>query len=90
MAEAQSNHRMALEKSVIDSDNRRSELGQKYAFLIVVVAFGVAGWLGSQGKELAAGLIGAGDILALVSVFIYGRRQKAKERAEARQQSPSS
>ncbi|KKW32764.1 MAG: hypothetical protein UY77_C0014G0004 [Candidatus Uhrbacteria bacterium GW2011_GWA2_53_10] len=89
MAEAQSTHRMTLEKSVVDSDNRRSERGQLCAFTIAVLAFGIAGWLGSQGKELAAGIIGGGDLIALVSVFIYGRRQKGKERAEARQQSPS-
>jgi len=88
MAEEQSAHRMFLEKAVINSDIKKSEVGQKFAFIIAVGGLVVALVLGLLDKTLAAGLIGGLDIASLAGLFIYGRQQKAKEREHARQQSP--
>jgi len=88
MAEQQAIHRRTLEKSVIDSDVKKSERGQLFAFVIAITGLILYGWLGLNGQELAAGLIGGGEVVSLAGLFIYGRHQKAKERERAKEQSP--
>ncbi|MBI2473281.1 hypothetical protein HYV70_01875 [Candidatus Uhrbacteria bacterium] len=83
MAEQQATHRRTLEKSVIDSDVKKSERGPLFAFMIAVIGLFLSGCLGLRGQELAAGLIGGGEVVSLAGLFIYGRHQKAKERERA-------
>ncbi len=43
--------------------------------LIVALAFlGVSGWLISDGHELAGSILGTVDLVALVTVFVIGRK----------------
>src|SRR3990167_1317930 len=60
MGEQQSKHRMELEKDVIESDIKKSEQGQKYAFRIAILGLVIAAWLGSSGYEVASAAIGGG------------------------------
>ena len=56
------------------ADNRR---GQIFGFLVALAAFGTAGWLGYLGHETAAAIVGGGTVVALVTVFVTGRRHRS-------------
>ena len=85
MAEKQSAHRIELEHSVVASDIRKSERGQRFGFCIALFGLVCAFILGLVGRELVAGVIGGGTLVSLASVFVYGRRQKEKEREKMRE-----
>ncbi len=83
MAEQQVIHRHVLEKKVIDSDIRNSQLGLRYGLIIGLVAI-LGGILCIVlGKEISGSIIGGTGVTGLVSVFVYGSSQRRKER-EAR------
>ncbi|MFA4845959.1 MAG: DUF2335 domain-containing protein [Patescibacteria group bacterium] len=88
MAEKQATHRIQLESLVIASDVRKSERGQNFGFCIAVFGLVCAFILGLVGREIVAGVIGGGTLVSLASVFVYGRRQKEKERQKMREGSP--
>jgi uncharacterized membrane protein len=74
--EQQLNHRIKLENKSVDRSYNQSSTGQWMAF-ILALAFGLVAWhLAISGKENAAMVIGAFDIVALVAVFITGRVTK--------------
>ena len=56
------------------ADNKR---GQIFGFLVAIAAFGTASWLGSLGHETAAAIVGGGTVVALVTVFVTGRRHRS-------------
>lgn len=80
MAENQASHRQKLEAKVIDSDIKNSLWGLIFAFII-----GLGGVIGgfyliSIGKAIEGSLYGGGTMVALTGVFIYGSKQRQKER----------
>lgn len=85
MAEQQSKHRMELEKKVIESDIQKSNLGQRFAFVIVVLGLLIAAYLGVNGHEVAAAAIGGGGLVSLAGIFISSRIEKKQERERARE-----
>ncbi|MBI4257013.1 DUF2335 domain-containing protein [Candidatus Uhrbacteria bacterium] len=87
MAEKQAAHRILLEHSVILSDIKKSERGQRFGFCIAVFGLVCAFALGLIGREIVAGIIGGGTLVSLASVFVYGRRQKEMERKKMRESS---
>ena len=83
MAERQAQHRQNIENKVIDSDIGNSRLGLHYGLII-----GLAAVIGGticilSGHEIAGSIIGGTGLTGLVGVFVYGSRQRRKER-EAR------
>jgi hypothetical protein len=55
--------------------------GGLWSGLIVCLAFlGVAGYLVALGHDIAGTFIGTVDLIALVSIFVYGRQSQEKER----------
>jgi uncharacterized membrane protein len=85
MSESQSEHRKGLEKSVITSDISRANKGLIFGFIV-----GLVGLLGSVfligiGKGAYGVAIGAIDLVALVSVFVYGSQSRKKEREQRRE-----
>jgi uncharacterized membrane protein len=80
MAESQSNHRQDLESKVVEADIKSARTGLHYGLIIglVAIAGGVACTL--LGHELGGGIIGGTGITGLVGVFVYGSRQRRKER----------
>ncbi len=74
MAENQSQHRLSLEKDVINKEQNQSSLGQIFGF-IIAVAFGAAAFtLAITGHEISGTIIGTVDLVALVSVFVLGKK----------------
>jgi len=78
--ERQTEHRMALEKKVIDRDIRRADwgLGAGFAFGLVVFA-GALGLILTGHESVGVGTIIA-DFLTYGGAFLYGDIQRRRER----------
>lgn len=79
MAEAQSAHRIELESIVIKGDDKRANWGLATGFTIGIVMIVLSFILVLFGHDVAGTIMGTTDLTALVGLFIYGRRAKAKE-----------
>jgi len=82
MAEEQARHRQHLEKVAVEGGNSRSWWGLALGFVISLVVLGLSAGAIYTGHD-AAGAAGMGvDVVALASVFVYGRREQRRERVE--------
>jgi uncharacterized membrane protein len=86
MAENQAKHRQALEKAVIESDIRDSRTGLIFGFIIGLVAIISGAICIISGYSIAGGLLGGSAVPALTGVFVYGSRQRRKERESKQKQ----
>lgn len=85
MAEEQAKHRQGLEKVVIESDIKDSKTGLYFGFIIGLVAI-ISGTICIvYGHSIAGGVLGGSAVPGLTAVFVYGSRQRRRER-EAKQQ----
>lgn len=82
MAEEQSAHRKELERKVIESDISRSKWGQILGFAIAIVGLAVSALVAIYGNAVAGSIIGVGTLASLVGVFMYGSKNRSKEREE--------
>ena len=80
--ETQSNHRMSLEKAVIEGDNKRANWGLVSATLISLAVLGVSGVLAMHDHETVAAVLAGVDMAALAGVFVYGTNSRKQERVE--------
>jgi uncharacterized membrane protein len=80
MAEEQSQHRRNLESKVINTDSRNSLLGVIFAFLLGATTIIIGGIVVLHGYEWSGSFLGSVGLVGLVSVFIYGTRERRKER----------
>ena len=87
MAEKQSDHRMDLEKKVIDSSIFKSYLGMIFATGIAVYGLYIAKEIAIDGNPATAGIIAAIDIIGLISVGIYNGNIQKNEREQRKQMS---
>jgi len=82
MAENQSAHRIQLEKAVVNSDILRAYLGLGSGF-IVALTFLICSFILILNNQAFAGtVLGSIDLLALVSLFVYGTNERKKERSD--------
>jgi uncharacterized membrane protein len=86
MAETQAKHRQTLEKAVVDADTRDSKLGLFFGFIIGVVAILAGAVCIIYGHSIAGGVLGGSAVPGLTAVFVYGSRQRRKEREAKSQQ----
>jgi uncharacterized membrane protein len=82
LMEQQATHRMYLEKTVIDKDNRRADGGLICGFLIAVLGLVLAAWLISSGFVVPGVIFAAGPLATLAGVFVYGTNTRKRERLE--------
>ena len=80
MAERQATHRQNLEKKAIDSGSRDSLLGLIFGLIIGVSAICSGTYGIYKGVETGGISIIIITIASLVGVFVYGSRQRRKER----------
>lgn len=80
MAEEQSKHRRELEKKALDTDSRNSLLGVIFAFILGLTTIIVGGIAVLKGYSWPGTIIGSAGLVGLVSAFIYGTRERRKER----------
>ena len=69
----QSQHRMELEKTVINRELNQSGRGQNYAFTLALILFLAAVFLAYVGHDWVAGIAIGFDVIGLAAVFIAGK-----------------
>lgn len=82
MAESQSKHRQKMESSVIAAGIRDSLLGLISAFLIGITTVVGGTICVLKGVSTGGTILSGSGLAALIGVFIYGSRQRRKERQE--------
>ena len=72
-SEKQLNHRISIESQTIASQNKQSGLGQIFGFIIAIVGFLCSFGAICMNHAVAGTIIGTVDLVAPVSVFVYGK-----------------
>lgn len=80
MAEAQSEHRRGLETTVINTDSRNSFLGVIFGFILGLTTIIVGTIVVLKGYTWPGTIFGTAGLVGLVSVFVYGTKERRKER----------
>lgn len=88
MAERQQAHRHDLEQHVIKSNSSNQRLGVVLGFIIALFVAGGGFWLVYLGREAAGIASVITSIAGPASVFVWGRLQQKKERAEKLEGAP--
>ena len=89
MAEKQSDHRIDLERKVVDSNIAKSYLGMVLAATIALYGLYIAKEIAVNGNPWAAGIIAALDLAGLISVAIYNGLMQKKQRENRKETSSS-
>lgn len=79
MAERQNFHRIEIEKVVVNSNNRQSSTGQWMGFLLALFCISSSVYLGAQGHDVLAGVLGGSTLISLITVFVLGKRAQKDE-----------
>lgn len=88
MAEKVSSHRQELEKVVVKGNIESERRGQERAFWLSVLVIGIGGLLIWNDKSVSGLVLIISDLVALASVFVYGRYQARKEREKQMEKPP--
>lgn len=80
--EAQSKHRQQMEAKVVNANIDAQRRGSWQGFVVAMFGLGVAAYLAKLGYPWVAGTLAGGDLLALVGVFVYGKREQRREREQ--------
>jgi len=80
----QSNHRMTLEKTIIEGDNKRANTAQHYSFIITLIFLIFSGFLFYTGVNVIAVGAALTSIVPVVISFINSSRKRMKERDDKR------
>lgn len=84
MAENQSKHRQGLEAQVIKSDIANSKLGLIFGFIVGLGGIISGALIIIFSGQIVGGFISFTSLAALVGVFVYGSKQRRKEREQKR------
>lgn len=79
MTEEQAHHIMDLEKIVIPGNLHQGRWGQFLAFFITMFFLLSATFLIWQGHDTAGTILGSVNLIALISLFIYGNKAQIHE-----------
>lgn len=82
MSENQSSHRQKIEKAVVLSEVENSKRGQRYAFVIVLVALVFGFILLLFDKKLEGFVTLISTAVGLVGIFVYTKESEKEERKE--------
>lgn len=86
MAEQQTRHRQAMERTVIEGDTKRAYLGLWVGGFVTLSVLGASMFLISKGHDWAGALIASLDIVGLASIFVYGTISRRRERVQKARQ----
>ncbi len=86
MAEAQSAHRIDIEKKVVSSQQGQESRGQILGFVIAIVGLIAGAYVAVSGQPWAGAAIGGVPLVGLVSVFVLSKNQEKSELADKRKQ----
>jgi uncharacterized membrane protein len=80
MVEQQAVHRHYLERTALEADIKRSNMGLWSGFTIAIVGLLAAVGLAMTGHSIVGGLIGTVDLVSLAGIFVYGSLLRRNER----------
>jgi uncharacterized membrane protein len=80
----QTNHRMGLEKTVIEGDNKRANTAQHYSFIITLVFLALAGFLFHSNKDGLAIGSAVTSIVPVIISFLNSSNKRKKEKENKR------
>jgi len=85
MAEAQSSHRIELERTVVISQQGQEKRGQIFG-LIIALSFGGGGlYAALNGQPWFGGVITGTTLVSLVGIFVYTKQQVRKDLSDKKQ-----
>lgn len=76
----QVDHRIAIERAVIEGDTKRANNGQTMAFIIVVLVLSAGFSLVFLGKDVIGISTVVASLATLLGAFLYGTHSRRKER----------
>lgn len=77
--ERQNNHRIDMERKMLDSDIRNERLGMVLAFILAMTGL-LGGLILSYFGKIGAGITAfLGSLVSLVGTFVYGKYKQSKE-----------
>lgn len=79
MAENQSAHRMNMESVSMHNQIKLKKSGQILGFIMALIIIGLSVWLGIEGHDVLAGVIGSTTVIALAIVFVLGKVPKGQK-----------
>lgn len=79
MVEAQSSHRLALERTVISSQQKQEERGQWFGLVIALVFVSCGTYAALNGQSTFGSIVVSSTLLSLVGIFVYSKHQSKKE-----------
>jgi len=82
LAERQAEHRMTLERQVIEADIKRANSGLVAGFIVALAGLSAAVFLVHGGNAAAGTILGGLDLVSLVAVFVYGTVSRRNERQQ--------
>jgi uncharacterized membrane protein len=86
MAEAQTAHRIEIEKTVIFSQKNQAFRGQVFGLVVGLGGLSLATYAAMNGHDWFGGAIGSGTLVSLVYVFVQSREKQEEELGDKRQQ----
>lgn len=98
MAESETKHRQAMEKTAVEaevngleSESKDTRRGQYCGLIIGVVALlaGAYTATAANGSPLAGSFLGAGGVMGLVSAFIVGRKTSQNHNQQTKEKAPT-
>lgn len=78
MAEKEQEHRVSIQSTIVKDQNKQSQLGQIFGFIIGLVGIGSGTYLAANGNTTVGGIIAGGTVVSLVSVFVIGKNLQKK------------
>ena len=88
MVEAQSAHRVEIERIMIAGKESQARRGQYFGLIIGLAGLFCATYAALKGQSTFGGTIGSVTLVSLVSVFVYGQYQKRQDLNLKRQETP--
>lgn len=85
MAEAQTVHRIEIEKIVIKSQQGQAWRGQVFGLIIGLAGLGLATLAAMNGQPWFGGIIGGATLVSLVSAFLYSQQKTKEDLSQKRQ-----
>ena len=78
--EKQSDHRMYVEKTRVESDSRRSDVGLIFAFILSLLIISLGAYAVIWGNPWVGVAVIGINIAGLAGVFVYGTNSRRRER----------
>ncbi|WP_446786960.1 DUF2335 domain-containing protein [Macellibacteroides fermentans] len=80
MAEKQQEHRIDVERMIVDRQTKQSGFGQIWGGCLAVLFGVIACILGYTGHDWLAGIIATSTIIGLATIFVLNRKAKESEK----------